>query len=182
MEDSEYRNLVEQVDLLDEEKRERFPEAFTSHKDFQKKIQQMRKQLHREDPFYKEILFANFRAKRALEEYLLDQIPSIANQPNSRKKAFLEKARIKYQSNANYRKLVKIVEDTQKKLEENYPELFLSSKEISNKREQARKSLNDIPAFKRLMNKRSDAYNTKQDYLYDKDKRLTELRKRMDND
>ena len=67
-------------------------------------------------------------------------------------------------------------------LEENYPELFLSSKEISNKREQARKSLNDIPAFKRLMNKRSDAYNTKQDYLYDKDKRLTELRKRMDND
>ena len=182
MEDSEYRNLVEQVDLLDEEKRERFPEAFTSHKDFQKKIQQMRKQLHREDPFYKETLFANFRAKRALEEYLLDQIPSIANQPNSRKKAFLEKARIKYQSNANYRKLVKIVEDTQKKLEENYPELFLSSKEISHKREQARKSLKDIPAFNRLMNKRSDAYNTKQDYLYDKDKRLTELRKRMDND
>ena len=182
MDDPSYRKLVGEIERLDTEKVERFPEAFSSHKAFQKKIQKLRKKLHQEDPVYKETLFATFRANRALDQYLVDKEPSIGKQPDTRKKAALEKARKKYQNDPAYDKLTAAAEDAQRKLENDYPQLFVSNEEITEKRNKARQALKEDPDCKKLVEARGDAYRAQQDYLYEKDKKLKLLKKRMDED
>ena len=180
LDDPAYRKLVEEVDRLDEEKVKRFPEVFSSHKSFKKEIQKLRKKLHQEDAVYKETLFATFRANRALDQYLVDKQPSIEKEPDTRKKAALERARIKHQGDPEYRKLVTAAKEAQKKLEADYPQLFVSNEEISEKRNQARQGLKENPDFKQLSNARAEAYNAQQDYLYQSDQKLAQLKERLD--
>ena len=176
MTDPTYRALVEQVDLLDQEKVERFPEVFTSHKAFQKKTQALRKKLHKEDPKYKEMLFATFRAKRALDEFLIGKNPEIEGLPEARSKAVLEETRIMFSSHPEYVRLVEHFEDVQQALESQYPQLFITNQEITQKRNQAREGVKNEPDFKKLTKKRSDAYNEQQNYLYQKNKKLVSLK------
>ena len=176
MTDPNYRALVEQVDLLDQEKVEKFPEVFTSHKAFQKKTQALRKKLHKEDPKYKDMLFATFRAKRALDEFLIGKNPEIEELPEARSKAVLEETRTKLSSHPEYVRLVEHFEDVQQALESQYPQLFITNQEITQKRNQAREGVKDEPDFKKLTKKRSDAYNAQQNYLYQKNKKLVSLK------
>jgi hypothetical protein len=176
MTDPTYRALVEQVDLLDQEKVEKFPEVFTSHKAFQKKTQALRKKLHKEDPKYKEMLFATFRAKRALDEFLIGKNPEIEELPEARSKAVLEETRTMFSSHPEYVRLVEHFEDVQQALESQYPQLFITNQEITQKRNQAREEVKEGPDFKKLTNKRSDAYNAQQNYLYKKSKKLVSLK------
>jgi arylsulfatase A len=182
MDDSTYRNLVGEIEHLDAEKVKRFPEAFSSHKAFQKKIQKMRKKLHQEDPVYKETLFTTFRAKRALDQYVLEKNPAIGEQPDTRKKAALEQARKKHKGDPTYRKLIAISGVAQKKLERDYPQLFVSNEEITEKRNRARKALKDNPDYKKLVAARSDAYRAQQDYLYENDEKIAKLKQRLDQE
>jgi arylsulfatase A len=180
MDDPSYRKLVGEIERLDAEKVERFPEAFSSHKAFQKKIQKLRKKLHQEDPVYKETLFASFRANRAMDQYLVDKEPSIEKQPDTRKKAALEKARKEHLDDPGYRKLAMIAEEAQKKLENDYPQLFVSNEEITQKRNKARQALKENPDCKKLVEARGNAYRVQQDYLYQKDDKLAQLKKHLD--
>ncbi|MBT5716669.1 MAG: DUF4976 domain-containing protein, partial [Opitutae bacterium] len=176
MTDPTYRALVEQVDLLDQEKVERFPEVFASHKAFQKKTQALRKKLHKEDPKYKEMLFATYRAKRALDEFLVEKNPRIEEEPETRFKAVLEETRAKFSNHTEYVKLVEHFEDVQLALESQYPQLFITNQEITQKRNQARDEVKEDPDFKKLTKKRTDAYNAQQNYLYQKNKKLVALK------
>ena len=182
MDDSAYRKLVGEIERLDAEKVERFPEAFSSHKAFQKKIQKLRKKLHQEDPVYKETLFATFRANRAMDQFLLEKEPTLENEPDTRKKAALEQARKKHQGDADYKKLVTAAEDAQKKLETDYPQLFVSNEEITEKRSQTRQTLKDNPDYKKLVEARGGAYRAQQDYLYEKDDKLAQLKQSLEQE
>ncbi|MFP6901993.1 MAG: sulfatase-like hydrolase/transferase, partial [Opitutales bacterium] len=170
--DPAYRKLVEEVDRLDAEKVERYPEFFSSHKAFKKKIQKLRKKFHQEDPVYKETLFATFRANRALDEYLVEKQPSIDKEPSTRRKAALERVRKRHQGDPAYRKLVAVAEAAQKKLEANYPQLFVSDETIHQKRNDARNALKKDEAFKKLVESRATAYRAQQGYLYENDEKL----------
>ena len=46
MEDPKYQKIVKDVEEIDSQKKELFPQAFGSHKDFQKQIQSLRKKLN----------------------------------------------------------------------------------------------------------------------------------------
>ena len=182
MGDHAYRKLVEEVDRLDAEKIERYPEVFSSHKAFQKKVQKSRKKMHQEDPAYKETLFATFRANRALDQFLIGKEPTIENQPASRRKATLEKARQRHRNEPEYQKLEKLALAAQQKLEADYPQLFVTNDEITKKRDQARKALKENAHFKKLTDYRSAAYRAQQDYLFENDERLAELKKLVEDE
>ena len=49
-------------------------------------------------------------------------------------------------------------ETAQKKLESDYPKLFVSNEDITEKRNQARKALKENPEFKKLVEARGNAY------------------------
>ena len=180
MEDADYRKLVDEVERLDDQKVETFPEAFSSHKAFQKKVQKLRKKLHQEDSVYKETLFATFRANRAMDQYLVDKEPSIEKLPHTQKKAAMERARKKHQDDPAYRKLGIVAKEAQEKLEADYPQLFVGSETISEKRNKARQALKKNPAYKKLKEDRAATHRVQQDYLHEKDERLQALKQLLD--
>ena len=179
MEDPKYQKMVKDVEELDSQKKELFPQAFRSHKDFQKQIQSLRKKLHQEDPVYKETLFATHRANRAIDQFLLKQKPSVEKLPASKQKAALERVRIELRDNPEYLKLIKASQEAQEKLESSYPELFVSNEEITLRRESSRKKLKDNPDLKGLVQARSQAYQVQEDYLH-KNKELSRLKDNLD--
>lgn len=176
MEDPAYRKLVDQVKLLDQEKKTRYPEVFSSNKEAKKKLQELRKQLHQNDSEYKETLFATFRAQRAIEQYLLDQVPELKDLPNAEKKAALENTRLKYGKDPGFLERIQLSADAQSKLENKYPQLFITDQEIYQRKELARKAVRENTDYKKLTSARNSAYSASLDYLYKKDNRLMKLR------
>jgi arylsulfatase A len=170
-----YRDLVKRVDELDEENKKLYPEVFRTHKEFQKEISKLRKKLHEEDPKYKETLFATFRAARAIEAFLIVQQPDVADLPDSQRKAQLERLRKKHQKRPEYLKLVAGREAAQQKLEQDYPQLFLTNEQISERKSGNRKAIQKDPEFKKRIDLRAAAYRAQQDYLFEHDKKLKEL-------
>ena len=180
MEDEKYRNLIERVENLDREKLQRFPDAFLSNKQLQKKIQSLRKELHQNDPEYKKILFSTFQANRALDQFLVEKNPKINDLPNAQKKAVLEETRLRYKNAPEFRKLLEVLEEAQNRLVKKYPQLFVNKRVMTQKREQARKALQDDPLFKELMTERSKANAASIDYLYQNNSKLNNLKKVLD--
>ena len=178
--DPKYRQLVQTIDDLDEQKRQKFPEAFQSIKVIKKAIQDERKKLLKEDPKYKETLHATHRANRALDQYLHDQDPSIQQLPHSKQKAALEKARKKHLKEPAYLKLLKVAETAQQNLETRYPQLFVPDETLRDKQNIARKSLKQNPAYQTLIKTRAKAYQTKEKYLESKNPDLPRLQALLD--
>ncbi|MBC8290980.1 MAG: hypothetical protein H8E37_11760, partial [Planctomycetes bacterium] len=176
-----YRELCAQVDQLDEEKKKLYPDVFRSHKEFKKKIAEQRKKLHAQDPKYKELLFATYRAARTIEEFLISQQPEFSELPDSRRKRELERLRKQFQKDARYRKLVADRDAAQRTLEEAYPKLFITDAEISASRNEQRKKLKNDPAFKERIDVRAAAWRAQQAYLFQNDEKLAELQRQLDD-
>lgn len=66
--DERYRSLVLQVEALDQGLKAHYPAVFRSHKEYQKAIQEQRKQLLKNDAVYKETLLATHRTNRAIDD------------------------------------------------------------------------------------------------------------------
>ena len=176
----EYRALIKQVDDYDRLKKQTFPAAFSSHKEFKKAALKLRKKLNQEDDRYKELLHATHRANRALDAFLIAKRPEVADFPNSRRKAALERLRRQHLGSGEYQRLLAVAESAQEKLEATYPDAFLSDQEINRSRKAEHQKLKDNPEYRELQQKRADAYRAQQDYLFANDKRLAELKRRLD--
>ena len=175
----EYRALIKKVDDYDEMKKRRFPEAFSSSKTFKKAALDLRKKLNREDSAYKELLHATHRAGRALDAYLIEKNPEVADYPNSRRKAELERLRRRHKNSEDYRRLEAVRTAAQQRLETAYPEAFVSDEDIRNARKEENRKLKDNPEYKKLQRERAAAYRALQDYLFANDTKLAELRRRL---
>jgi len=177
----EYRALVRKVDEYDALKKKRFPAAFRSHKEMKKQALALRRRLNQEDPRYKELLHATHRANRALDAWLLEQRPEIANLPDSRRKAALERARRELRDTEGYRRLVEVATRAQQALEAAYPEAFITDEQINARRRVATEKLKADPEYRRLQEARAAAYRAQQEYLHTHDARLGELKRILDS-
>lgn len=173
--DGTYRALVLRVDELDARNKELFPDAYRSHKEFKKDIAKERRKLHESDPVYKETLFATHRANRAIDAFLVEQKPEVADWPRSRKEAELERLRQKSGKDSRYRELVAAAEAAQAKMEAGYPQLFFSDETINAVKKAAGENAKNDPDFKKAKDERAAAYRAQQDYLFENDKKLADL-------
>lgn len=171
-----YRSLVKRVDELDALEKERFPEAFRSHKEFRKRISEQRKNLLAKDSVFKETLFATYRAQRVMTAWLIEQNPEVGQLPSSRREREVERLRVQHSNAPEYVELLKVYESAQKKLETDYPQLFMTDEEIHRYRKEQRARVEMEPKFKALVKQRAVAYRAQQDYLFEHDAKLAELR------
>jgi arylsulfatase A-like enzyme len=178
--DAAYRDLVKQVDELDAKKKERFPDAFQTNKEFRKKILALRKKLNQKDARYKELLHATHRANRAIDAWLFAQQPGAADLPDSRRKRKLEQIRRQHKSDPEYLRLVAVSHDAQQRLEKAYPQLFISDKAIKQTRAKQRDAVKNDPDYKKLTDERAAAYRDQQASLLTKGPQLAELKQRLD--
>lgn len=173
--DETYRALVQRVDELDEMKKQRFPKAFQTHKEYKKEILNERKRLNATDPVYKETLRATHLANRAIDVWLLTRQPELDDLPNNRKKAAIDQLRVEFADAPELLVLVNQARKAQATLEAAYPHLFVSDEEIIAKKKVAGTAVRSDPEFKRLSNERAEAYRAQQDYLLATDEELKRL-------
>ena len=175
-----YRALIKHHDELKENEKRLYPEVFSSTKQFRKQISELRKRLHKEDPDYKETLFATYRAARSIDEFLKAKAPSFETLPASRRPAELERLRAEYEADSEYLKLVAASEAAQRKLESSYPQLFVSDEEINRKKQERRRALNDDPTFRKVIAETGAAWRARQEYLHAHDELLGRLQKQLE--
>ncbi|QDT16660.1 sulfatase-like hydrolase/transferase [Alienimonas californiensis] len=173
--DETYRDLVRRVDELDAERKERFPDAFRSHKEYKEAVQNERKRLLNEDPIYKEALFATHRADRAIDAWLIARQPELEALPNDRQKAALGRLRGQFAENAELLALMNNSQQAQDRLEAAYPQLYVSDEEINARKKSAAEASRNDPEFRRLTKERAEAYLAQQDYLLNADEELRRL-------
>ena len=163
--DKTYRQLVQRVDELDDLRKERFPDAFRTHKEFRKRIQEERQRLQKNDPAYKEALFATHRANRAIDEWLIARQPGLEHLSGDRQKAFIAELRERHARSPELIELIAGAKKAQKKLEASYPQLFVSDREINAKKKASAELVRKDEEFQRLSKMRADAYRAQQEYL-----------------
>lgn len=167
--DEDYRALIQRVEELDARNKKQFPKVFRTHKEIHHDINELRRKLHKEDPRYKELLFATYRATRAIDAFLVDQQSSVANLPESRRKREMERLRERFQKDAGYLNLVKQQQAAQARLEEAYPQLLVTDEQINATRKHRRDQLRDDPGFQKANNERAAAWRAQQEYLISHD-------------
>ena len=182
--DPEYRHLVTEIDRLDRENAERFPEVFQSNKQIRKSITEIRKKLHAEDPHYKELLFATFRVAREIDQYVIAQHSEYASLPVNQQKERLETwsnamRKLPREEAEGYFELLEKQQTAQRRLEAAYPQLFVSDEDIKQARNAKRESLKNNPAFRESIEKRAAAWRAQQDYLMTHDQQLSDLNERL---
>jgi arylsulfatase A len=178
--DAQYRQLFQHVEELDARQKQEYPDAFRSHKEFTKKIQEIRKDLHENDPQYKELLFTTHRAKRALDNFLIEQEPFLEELPKSRKPKELERIRQQYLDQPGYQELVQKQSVAQRILEKTYPQIFVSDEEIKQIRQERRDEVEQEEKFRKLKEERAAAYRAEQNYLTTKDQIYFKLQQQLD--
>jgi len=175
-----YRALCHRIDELDERNKQLYPLVFRSHKEIHHEVGDLRKKLLAEDARYKELLFATYRADRAIDEFLLQQHPEVAELPDNRRKSQLEKVRARFVNDSRYVELVALRDEAQRVLQSAYPQLFVSDEQINATREKRRDELKDDPDFQRANDERAAAWRAQQAYLFEQDARLSEVQRRID--
>ncbi len=178
--DAEYRDLVRRVDELDAKKKKLFPDAFETRKEFGKKLLALRKRLNQEDSRYTELLHATHRANRAIDAWLFNQQSGAAELPDSRRKRELERLRRQHQDESEYKRLVAASDEAQRRLEEAYPQLFISDDAIKQMHAQQRDAVKVEPEYKRLIAERAAAYRDQQSYLFANYAKLADLQRKLD--
>ncbi len=173
--DETYRGLVRRVDELDEARKQRFPDAFRTHKEYQKAIQKERKHLLETDPAYRETLFATHRANRAIDVWVIARQPEVDALPGNRRKAAIDQLRARFGGVPELLALVEQAKQAQARLEAAYPRLFVSDEGITAKKKAAADAVRNDPEFLRLTNERAKAYRVQQSYLLTTDEELKRL-------
>lgn len=173
--DETYRGLILRVDELDATLKRRFPDAFRTHKEYQKDIQNERKRLLESDANYKETLFATYRANRAIDEWLIAQQPELEALPKNQQKAAIEQLRVKLTTSPELLALVDLASQAQATLEAAYPQLFVSDEEINASKKAASDAAKNEPEFKRLTKERAAAHRAQEQYLLKTDDELQRL-------
>ena len=142
----------------------------------------MRKRLHAEDPRYKELLFAMFRARRAIEEFVMASKPGVADLPDSRRLRVIEQLKQQLRSDKGLLELVARRDAAQQKLEQAYPKLFVTNREITEFRRTRRRALQKDAMFKQRVDQRAAAWRAQQAYLFANDKQLATAQRRVAED
>ena len=179
--DEAYRDLVKQVDALDQQLKDRFSDAFQSHKEFRKKLHEMKMRLLKDDPVFKEKLHATHRANRAIDQWLELQQPEVKELPASRKKASIDQSRVKFVDHPEYQKLLATAHLVQQELEQAYPQLDVTDEAISEMRKKSRDLIKDQPKFKELTKKRADTFQAARAYLITHDPELASLNRQLES-
>lgn len=177
----EYRALVDRVDELDEKNRKLFPDVFRSHKEYRMDSNARRKQLLQSNTHFREKLLATHQAKRAIEAFLIARQPGVEDLPDSRRKREIERLRQQFRNTDQYRRLVAASDQAQQALESTWPDLFRSDDEIAEIRKKHRQAAENDPVFQSLVKARAAAWRAQQDYLFENDAELAELKKLLES-
>ena len=163
--DGTYRALVTTIEKLDSQRKQKFPDVYRSHKQFQKQMQKERKHLLESDSEFKLRTQATHRARRAIEEYLISLEPAVAELPDHLRKRRIQELAASQKNSPNYLALHAGYAAAVRHLESGWPQLFLTNEQVTEVRKQNRERIRSSPDFQAADRERAAAWRAKEDYL-----------------
>ncbi|MEO2020779.1 MAG: hypothetical protein ABGX05_03055, partial [Pirellulaceae bacterium] len=177
--DPEFRKRVAQVDSQKKKEHEQFPQVFSTIKQVRKVIDQSRQELRDRDKRYQEMQKQVNLAKQAERQFVLSKDSRLATLPKNQLAAAFERVRRKYEKEAPYLALVRERQSRQEKMEQAFPQLFVTNEQIQATQRAARKELANNEQFKALVKATSDAVKAERDYVLDSSEALQRLHKQL---
>ena len=182
LEDPAYRALVAKRDKLEAALHADYPKAFTPHKQLKKLIAKKKQQIKANDPGFKSLEVEVHRASRAEDHYVLSTKPELARLkedgiPKHRFPSELGQARTRLEA-AGDQQLAALVAETARRqaaLEARFPQAFESVDAAVDKRQAARKLLNDDPQFQARNRAVVEAGKAIKSYQHQADPNLAQL-------
>ncbi|MCR9115337.1 MAG: hypothetical protein NXI22_00120 [bacterium] len=182
LEDRAYRDLVARHEKLQAALHADYAAAFITHKQLSKRIAKKKQQLKEADPDFKIMETRVHKASRAEDDYVLSTKPELARLKEegvnrNRFPSELGQVRAILEA-AGDTQLAALVAETvrrQAELEARYPEAFESVDDAIEKRNAARKSLNDDPEFQTRNKAVVAAHNEIKEYEHKADAKLAKL-------
>lgn len=175
-EDAKYRSLVERVEQLDEKGKQQFPDVMKSHKEYRKAIALKRKSLKQNDVRYQELERASNRAKQAVDRFLMEQESGVRELKGSPRVRAIERLRRRWNSDERYLVLERARLDAAAKLQNAFPELYVTDKQIVETKRKTRKAYEQKEEFKSFVASRAEAWRAQQTYLEQNDSTLKSFR------
>ena len=91
----------------------------------------------------------------------------------------IQQLKRQFQKDKGYLELVARRDAAQRKLEQSYPKLFVTNRQITEFRRARRQAFKNDATFKQHVNQRAAAWRAQQAYLFEHDKQLAELQRRV---
>ena len=182
LQDQAYRDLVAKHEKLKAALHADYAEAFTSHKQLNKRIAKKRQHVKAAEPDFKPREIAVHKARRAEDAYVLSIKPELARLkeagiPKQRFSSELGQVRARLEA-AGDKQLAALVAETarrQSALEARFPEAFETVDTAVEKRQAKRKALNDDPEFQARNGAVVDAGKGVKDYEQEAAPNLAQL-------
>ena len=166
LEDQTYIGLVSRHAKLKDSLHSDYPQAFLTHKQLAKSINEKKKEIKRTDPNFRIMETQVHKAARAEDHYVLSTGPALASLPKHLYASELNQVR-KRLEDAEDKHLKKLVEETAKRqeaLRSRFPAAFQDLESLVAKRNATRKSLNHDTVFQARNRILIDAQRAIKDY------------------
>ena len=180
MHDRQYQELIATVQSLDQQRKERFPEAFISHKERRQELNTERKRREQNDSTYREMLGHRNRAKQAIDRWLKDNDPDFESIPSNQKEQKKHQLLKAFSSNAELVLLQRSLKEMENRLRKEFPQDYMTDEVIQQEKREALARIKDHPDFIELNQKRATAYRNQQRYLQHQSETLRELLEKVD--
>ncbi len=164
--DSDYKNLVDQISAAKQRQHEQFPEVFSSIKQVKKPLLEYKSQLAANDENYKALNKAINQAKQAQKRYVMEKYPELEALPASQYAAEFERRRLMIAKESAMLNLVEQQQAAERAMQEAFPKLFISDKEIQAQQREARTRLKGNPEFQQLLKDVADLVRAEMNYRH----------------
>lgn len=180
MNDREYQTLIATVEALDQQRKEKFPEVFISHKERRQEITAVRKQREQSDTVYRDLVGSRNHAKQAVDRWLKDHNPDFENTPSNQRDQKRHQLLGVYSIDPELKILMEALTMLESQLRTEYPQDYLTDAAIQEEKRKAAARVQDQPEFIELNQKRVAAFRHQQRYLQQQSEILRELLRKTD--
>ncbi|MDB4331444.1 sulfatase [bacterium] len=163
--DQKYRDLVQDVNSLDLELRQKYPDVFVTHKELKLQFAENRKNRLKTDPVYQLMIAESKQAKTTVDKWLMDKNPKLKTVPSNRKKSLFAETRSRLRTDPELLLLIQASNEIEQRIRAQYADDYPSDKEIDQKKKVAREMHRNELQFKELSKKRSEAYQKQRAFL-----------------
>ncbi len=173
--DKHYRDLLKNIDRIQNQQHEEYPKVFSTIKQVRKKITSYKKELNDSNASYIELKKKIDSAKRSLEKFIVESNPAIESAPKNLQKSLIRTASKSMKGDSRMVDHRRSIEQLEQEMEASFPRLFIKNEEIQKRQRIEREKLKNDPEFKALIRAKSEADNTAKQYLLKQEPKLETL-------
>ena len=173
--DSEYRRLVAAHANAEALMKNKFPSANQTRKELGKQISEVKKELRKTEPRFKEMEHLLNLSRRTVKDYVHSVFPELDAIPKQTYYWRYEECLTQLGHDKDFLRLVKLAEQSEKRLHNSFPEAFQDLNALVDERKLSQTQMKSNEDYRELKNKIAETKSRIDAFLLNQDPRLGKL-------